>query len=1058
MRSSLNLQLTIIPSEYWNEPLSEFKLIDNERPLPKDVNFFLLWSSSNGQEENIIRNINHIFPDIPVNKLRTCKINLAVPLDEKFFEINSITGKIIPIPPAIKLLYQLNIIEDYERGIKYFSDSIKTYAFLTKLLFELLNRGNFVPILAPHIENVYEGKWRLLLKTQEDNERFKAILNNCPWTAYNLPISFIIEKEGKNNIKTYKTDGLWHPSYLFSNYLDIVGDSLIRITLNKSKFQTFKQFYSTEFKKESDPDYDLAWDFKFLKSLIERDPGFPITRFHETILPKIIKNWVQITQEFTYKRGFSFVLELKYPEKPNQEWPLKFLLNFQDKGLIPLKVFWNGNFEQIRKKFKIIESKEQFIEIILRALGTASKLFPPIRRALETRLPHQVMLSSSEIIEFLKYPKDLLIQCGFNIILPDVFTIGGKQRLSARLIIRSKEEKTVKGGIAKLSSIFNINSVLEYKWEANLKGKTLTEKEFKDLIESNEPLINWYGEWILIDQQDVRDLRNVFEKSLNTGTKNYMDALKLGLTGNIQLEENGNNYEVIVEGDFRELIERIKSIENFKTILCPKSFVGVLRPYQQTALTWMGNMSMFNFGLCLADDMGLGKTIQVIAFLLHLKENYPDEPGGVLIICPTSVLFNWSREIKKFAPSLEIILHHGSERFKNAKDIPKFLKSHRVFLTTFGTLRNDIDFLETINFSGIIVDEIQNIKNFSSKQTKAVYRLQGKYKMGLSGTPIENRLMELWTLFEFLNPGLLGNRTKFQEDFIIPIERYQDQNAIEELKKLISPFLLRRLKTDKSIIKDLPEKNEMKIYVGLSEIQAKIYKEVIDETLKDLESIISDKMNILTLLVKLKQICNHPYQYLKKSIPSFDNGIKMKDFIDESYKLERLIEMIDEVISNGEKALIFTQFKQMGDIIYEILKKRYEFNILYFHGGVPEKKRRELVDDFQSNNIDSAPVMILSLKAGGTGLNLTQATTVFHFDRWWNPAVEDQATDRAYRIGQKSPVNVYKFITNGTIEEKIDALLEEKRDLADKIISSSGESWISDLDLDKIKDLFTLDY
>ncbi|MFX1338951.1 MAG: DEAD/DEAH box helicase, partial [Promethearchaeota archaeon] len=1024
------LKLCYIPSEYWNEPLSEFKLIDNEKLLPKDGHFFLVWTSTNGSEEELVKQINYVFPTIPVNKLRTSKINLAFPSNEKFFKIKSVLGKIIPIPPTIKLLYRLNIVEDFDRG---YSDSVKTYAFLTKLIFEILTRGSFVPILKPFTEQKFLGKWRLLLKTQEDNDRFNIIVKKSSWMAYNLPINFLLDKKSNS----YKSDGLWHPSYFFSNYLDRIGDFLIRFTLNKSNFQTFQQFYSNEFKKQTDPDYDLPWDFKFLKSLIDKDPSFPITRFHETILPKIIKNWVQITQGLSYKQGVSFVLELDYPEKPDQAWPLKFLLHFQEIGLVSLKNFWSGKFKQKKEVMLYLGSGEELIEIPLRALSTASKLFPPIKRALESKAPYQIMLSSSEVIEFLKYPKDLLIQSGFNIILPDVFTKGGRQRLSARLIIRSKGKTKLKSDTAKLPSIFDINTMLEYKWEAELQGQTLTETEFKNLIRTNEPLINWHGEWILIDQHDINELHSVFEKSMDTGTKNYMEALKLGLTGNIQLEENGTSYEVVVEGDLKELIERIRTIEHFKTIPCPKSFNGILRPYQLKALTWMGNMCMFNFGLCLADDMGLGKTIQVIAFLLHLKENYPDEPGSILIICPTSVLFNWSREIKKFAPDLEILIHHGPDRYKDASNIPEFLVPHRIFLTTYGTLRNDIEFLETISFNGIIVDEIQNIKNYNSKQTKAVYKLQGNYKIGLSGTPIENRLMELWTLFEFLNPGLLGNRTEFQENFIIPIERYQDQDSIEKLRKLIFPFLLRRLKTDKSVIKDLPEKNEMKIYVELSEIQAKMYREVIEETLKDLESLISDKMNVLTLLVKLKQICNHPYQYLKKTIPSFKNGIKIKDFIDESYKLERLIEMVDEVMSNREKALIFTQFKQMGDIIYEIFKKKYDFDILYFHGGVPEKKRRELVDDFQSNKIDSAPVMILSLKAGGTGLNLTQATTVFHYDRWWNPAVEDQATDRAYRIGQKSPVNVYKFITKGTIEEKIDILLEEKRDLVDKIVSSS---------------------
>ncbi|TFG24715.1 MAG: DEAD/DEAH box helicase [Promethearchaeota archaeon] len=959
----------------------------------------------------------------------------------------------MPIPPGINLLYQLQILESNNRSLTFYSNSIKTYAFLTKLLFELLTRGSFAPILEPFDEQQYLGKWRVLLKTQDDNQRFKAILKNCSWYAHNLPINFILEQKAISKSNFYRTDGLWHPSYLFSNYLDIIGDYLIRLTLNKRKFQTFKQFYSTEFQKESDNYYDLAWDYKFLKSLITKDASFQITRFHEIILPKVIRNWTQFTQDLTYKLGFSLGFELCYPIGANEDWPFQFLIIFQDNLVISLKDFWTGNF---KKKYDVLSKyKEIAVETILRALGTASKIFSPIKKALEEKYPHQIMLTSTEVMEFLKYPKDLLIQSGFSILLPEVFTTGGKHRLTAKLIIHSRELKTKKIQTSSLPSMFNLNSLIEYKWKASLKGKTLTEKEFRDLIESPEPLINWQGEWILIEPQDITDLKTVFKNNMIKGTKTYMEALKLGLTGKIQLQEFGNEYEVIIEGEFNEIIERIKVIEKYEEVSVPKSFKGKLRKYQHTALTWMSNLCSLNFGVCLADDMGLGKTIEVIAYLLYRKEQNPNEKGGILIICPTSVLFNWKREIEKFAPNLEVIIHHGYDRTKDLKKISEFLIPHRIFLTTFGTIRNDIDFLEKINFSGIIVDEIQNIKNYNSKQTKAIYRLQGNYKIGLSGTPIENRLMELWTLFEFLNPALLGGRSKFQDDFILPIERYQDQDAVKRLKKLISPFILRRLKTDKAIIKDLPEKNEMKIYVNLSDVQAKLYKDLIEETFKNLKSIISDKMNVLTLLVKLKQICNHPYQYQKKSLPSFDNGIKMKDFVSESYKLERLIEMIEEVISNGEKALIFTQFKQMGDIIYEILNQKYKFNILYFHGGVPEKHRREIVDNFQSDNIDSAPIMVLSLRAGGTGLNLTQATTVFHYDRWWNPAVEDQATDRAYRIGQKSPVNVYKFITNGTIEEKIDDLLEEKRNLADKIIISSGESWISDLNIEKLKELLT---
>jgi SNF2 family DNA or RNA helicase len=536
-----------------------------------------------------------------------------------------------------------------------------------------------------------------------------------------------------------------------------------------------------------------------------------------------------------------------------------------------------------------------------------------------------------------------------------------------------------------------------------------------------------------------------------------MEALKLGLTGKIQLQESGNEYDVIVEGELSNIIGRLQSVDSFNEIPCPLSFNGNLRPYQQEGLTWIGNMTKFNFGLCLADDMGLGKTIQVIAFLLYLKKSFPDRRGSILVVCPTSILFNWYRELQKFAPDLDVVIHHGVKRIKEVSRISEFLKPHRIFLTTFGTIRNDIAFLETIEFSGIIIDESQNMKNYTSKQTKAINKKKSQYKICLSGTPIENRLLELWSLFNFLNPGLLGTRTEFQRNYILPIERFQDQEAIDKLKLIIAPFIMRRMKSDKSIISDLPEKNEIKLYIELSEMQKKLYQELVNKTLKEIEDSSSDKRKkrglVLGLLVKLKQICNHPYQFLKTSM---ENDNKIEEFISESQKVERLLEMTDEVIANGEKVLIFTQFTQMGDLLQKVFEQKYDFNILYFHGGVPEKKRREIVDEFQSEDIESPPILILSLKAGGTGLNLTRGTTVFHYDRWWNPAVEDQATDRAYRIGQKSVVNVYKFITVGSIEEKIDALLEEKRDLAEKIVSSTGESWISDLDDEKLKELLKL--
>ena len=464
-----------------------------------------------------------------------------------------------------------------------------------------------------------------------------------------------------------------------------------------------------------------------------------------------------------------------------------------------------------------------------------------------------------------------------------------------------------------------------------------------------------------------------------------------------------------------------------------------------------------------------------------------------MVICPTSVLFNWKREINKFTPNLEVFTHHGPDRPREMEAVKKYTSPHRIVLTTYATVRNDIDFLETIPFAGVILDESQNIKNYNTQQTQAILKLKSRYRVALSGTPIENRLMELWTLFRFLNPGLFGARSQFKEKFTTPIERFQDDYASMKLQKYISPFLMRRLKSDKEIIKDLPEKNEIKQYLQLTSEQSQLYSMVVNQTMRQIESkdLSQGKRRglILKLLTQTKQICNHPYQFLhitadeikfnskdleSKSQLTIQDSIELKDdiefiikqkdaltnvslkeFIKTSIKLKRILEMIDEILEDGEKILIFTQFRQMGDLLKKVLESKYSFSVGWFHGGVSANNRRKLVDDFQSPSMGSIPILILSLRAGGTGINLTEASTVFHFDRWWNPAVEDQATDRAYRIGQERRVNVYKFITTGTIEEKIDMMLEQKRNLAENIIGKAGETWITDLSNSELKELFT---
>jgi len=450
-------------------------------------------------------------------------------------------------------------------------------------------------------------------------------------------------------------------------------------------------------------------------------------------------------------------------------------------------------------------------------------------------------------------------------------------------------------------------------------------------------------------------------------------------------------------------------------------------------------------GACLADDMGLGKSVQFLVFFLHLQEkNALQNPG--LILCPTSVLGNWSREIKKFAPQLNFLEYHGEKRPKGKK-FSETAKDQDLVITSYSLVQRDLKLLQTVNWQVIVLDEAQNIKNYDSKQSQSVRKLEAKFRIALTGTPVENRLQELWSILDFLNPGYLGNKQFFQRRFAIPIEKYGDVASLNQLRSLVQPFILRRLKSDKSIIQDLPQKQEMTVFCGLTKEQAELYQNAVDKSLSEIQSAtgLQRRGMILSLLVKLKQICNHPAQYLHES--SLDKY--------NSAKLQRLQEMLEEVIAEKSRALIFTQFAELGKLLQPYLEKHLNRSIFFLYGSTGKKQREEMVDRFQ-HDPQGPPIMILSLKAGGVGLNLTRANYVFHFDRWWNPAVENQATDRVFRIGQTQNVQVHKFVCRGTLEEKIHDMIESKKQLAQQVISS-GEEWLTELDTNQLRDLLFLD-
>ncbi len=448
----------------------------------------------------------------------------------------------------------------------------------------------------------------------------------------------------------------------------------------------------------------------------------------------------------------------------------------------------------------------------------------------------------------------------------------------------------------------------------------------------------------------------------------------------------------------------------------------------------------------LADDMGLGKTIQVIAALIKERES-TKKIVPTLLIAPTSVVGNWNKEIEKFAPHLKVIIHHGSDRTQDLAAFKAASNKCDILITSYSLARRDGKLLQSMTWQRIVIDEAQNIKNPAAEQTKAILKLKSTHRLALTGTPVENRLLDLWSIFNFLNPGYLGKEAQFRKSFELPIQKEHSIVQSETLKKLVQPFILRRVKTDKTIIKDLPDKVEQKQYCNLTKEQASLYEAIVKDVVKQLEEVegIQRKGLMLSTMMKLKQICNHPRQFLQ------DNS---EFTAARSHKLQRLDEMVEEITAEGQSLLIFTQFTEIGEALQQYLKQVLGYQTYYLHGGTSRSKREKMITEFQDPETEPA-AFVLSLKAGGVGITLTKANHVFHFDRWWNPAVEDQATDRAFRIGQKNNVFVHKFVTLGTLEEGIDQMIEDKKKIANSIVGAD-ESWLTELDNESFKKLITL--
>jgi SNF2 family DNA or RNA helicase/uncharacterized Zn finger protein len=654
---------------------------------------------------------------------------------------------------------------------------------------------------------------------------------------------------------------------------------------------------------------------------------------------------------------------------------------------------------------------------VIKDLAMLAEYMPELDDVIKTSGKAIIRFNNLTVVEILQKTLPALELFGIRILLPKSLQQILKPQISIK--IRAKQ----------LKSYLSLAELLAFDWRVALGDFLMTEEEFKTLSKNAGRLVRIKDQYALMTEEEIKRII----KSLSSAR----DLSSLKLLQSV-LSEEYDGAKVEIDSELRKEIRKLLQEEE---IALPRDLQALLRPYQQRGFNWMYKNARLGFGSVLADDMGLGKTLQVITTLLKFKEEKRLEGHPALVVAPTTLLTNWEKEIQKFAPALNVSLYHGTGRTFEAKSISE----QDVLLTSYGIARGDTDKLKKIDWYAIIIDEAQNIKNSETSQAKAIKQLKGKIKIAMSGTPVENRLSEYWSIFDFSNSGYLGNLPFFNEHFAKPIELNKDRKKLENFKKITQPFILRREKSDKSIISDLPDKIENNQYCTLTPEQTSLYNETVEQSLTSVEG--SDGVErqglVLKLLSSLKQICNHPSQYLKKD--NFSPAL--------SGKTEMLFQLLDNIYESGEKALIFSQYYEMGSIMLEMIYERYGKRALFLHGGCSRKQRDEMVEDFQ--NRPDVDTFILSLKAGGTGLNLTAAANVIHYDLWWNPAVEAQATDRAFRIGQQKNVMVYRFITKNTLEEKIDAMMQSKKELANLTVSR-GESWIGNLSDKDLKELITL--
>ncbi|MGI9015932.1 MAG: DEAD/DEAH box helicase [Euzebya sp.] len=778
-----------------------------------------------------------------------------------------------------------------------------------------------------------------------------------------------------------RTDELaWDPRRLVVAYMDAVADAFIRLHAPDPSGRPRERL--------------LPWTTRWAEALGDTvDPVVPLKQ-EGPDLAAAIEGWQARTES-----DARLSLDLAAPDEPEGSWLLTFSVCDMEEVEHSAASVWE-------------EPDHALTDTLLAGLSRAARVFPPLDAALADEAPTAITLDLDQAWQFIAESAPLLSGAGVSVTLPNTLDEDG---IAAQIRLDTTQDGTVQA-----------------TWEVSLDDRVLSDEEISTFLDADESLGFYGGRWVKIDEETRAALRARGRRE----TIGQAEALALALAGTTSDEWFGEGTaaaRVVVDDRLAGLLDALRGAGELQEVaLTPEGFEGELRPYQQRGVAWLRGMTQLGMGAVLADAMGLGKTIQLIGLLVS-------RPGPFIVVCPTSVVGNWEREINKFAPGLATLRHHGPDRPQDLTDF------QGVLVTSYGTLRRDIELLESVQWDVVTLDEAQQVKNPATAAARAVRQLQARVVFALTGTPLENRLSELWAVIDATNRGLLGTRGTFSRRFVGPVEVRHNADAASRLRRLVSPFLMRRTKDDPEVAKDLPDKIERTVICSLTPEQAELYQRVTDESLAKLVD--SDGMGrrgrILALLTALKQVTNHPAQYLKQPGP----------IAGRSGKMAVLRDIVDAVTDAGDAMLIFTQFTRMGDLLSLQLEADLGQPIPFLHGGLSLGQRDRMVEEFQQGG--GSPVLLISTRAGGTGLNLTAATHVVHYDRWWNPAVEDQATDRAHRIGQNRTVEVHKLVTAGTLEERIAEMLDRKRALADAVVGA-GETWITELDDDALIELVRL--